>query len=379
MSSADISRLIDLMYRCVDDPAQVNEFLVAICKAMRCHSGSVHIHDLAHGQGRIPALIGYSGPAELIATYESRYAADNVFMQRAAPLMAEGKVLYSADLISFDEFRNTRYWREFTRELDVDYAVGLIGLLDNDTVVAGSLNYSDKRGPFDAQDRALLELLMPHWVNVCRLQRKFGLLNLEVGSLRATLDRIETAVLFLDASGQVCGSNLAAEQILASGQLFHVRHARLFACWHADTGPLQQAIDASVGASLRGAVAAHSLVLRDAHGEPQAVANLRSLPPGTAGAHPQACVALFVRGTHAPRGMLAPLLEAAYALTPAEAHLAAAFVDSGDADTAAISCGITPATARSRFKQIFAKTGAHGQAQLMLLLGRWSAASSVLP
>jgi hypothetical protein len=299
-------------------------------------------------------------------------------MKRAAPLVAPGKIVFSSDVIARDELRRSLYWREFMHQIDVDHCAGLVGLADGSSVVIASLNASDRRDPFDAHDRVVLEQLSPHWVNVCRLQRKFGLLRLEAGTLRAALDRLETAVLFLDARGHVCGTNAAADGLLADNALFHLRHACLIPSWHADADPLQQAINTVVCASVHGTAAPmFSLVLRDAQGEPHAVANVQVLQAGSAGPHQMACAAVFIRGLNStPNHLVSPLIEVAYGLTHAEARFAAAFAIMGDADAAASECGLTAESARSRLKQIFVKTGAHGQTALMNLLGRWKAASA---
>jgi hypothetical protein len=366
VSLANAARLIDILYRSVDDPPRVHEFLEAVCKATRCHSGTVHAHDLASGAGRIPALVGHSVAPEVMAAYDARWAAQNVLMQRAAPHVAEGYVLYSYDLISLSELRATEYWREFMRELGVDHAVGICGFLDHGNIVALSLNFADQRGKFDADDRALMEMLNPHWVNVCRLQHRLGLLHAENLSLRQTLDDLPDAVFLLDAQGAVCVGNSAAQVLLVEGSVLCLRHGHLRPRNAADAALIETlATLASSGKS----AARSDLALRDIAGTPRLVASLHPLPAGVGAIAPLATAALFVRPIDSTGERdLAPLLEKTWGLTHAEARLACAFAHLGEADAAATACGIGNDAARTRFKQIYDKTGVHGQVALMRLL-----------
>ena len=56
-----------------------------------------------------------------------------------------------------------------------------------------------------------------------------------------------------------------------------------------------------------------------------------------------------------------------YGLTPAERHLAELLVDGQRLDAAAATLGVTVGTARTRLKQILAKTDCHRQAELVRL------------
>ena len=59
------------------------------------------------------------------------------------------------------------------------------------------------------------------------------------------------------------------------------------------------------------------------------------------------------------------LLSIVFGLTPAEARLASALGEGQDLNAAAAAFGVTRQTVRSQLKTIFAKTGAHRQAELV--------------
>jgi len=79
------------------------------------------------------------------------------------------------------------------------------------------------------------------------------------------------------------------------------------------------------------------------------------------------CVAVFLSK---PSGLQLPpqRLAALYGLTPAEARLAAKLAALRSVEQAADELFITPHTARSHLKAIFAKTGAQSQSALLMLL-----------
>jgi DNA-binding CsgD family transcriptional regulator len=56
-----------------------------------------------------------------------------------------------------------------------------------------------------------------------------------------------------------------------------------------------------------------------------------------------------------------------YDLTPAESRVAMHIIDGGDIASYALEAGVSPGTARSQLKSIFAKTGVNRQSALVLL------------
>jgi DNA-binding CsgD family transcriptional regulator len=69
-------------------------------------------------------------------------------------------------------------------------------------------------------------------------------------------------------------------------------------------------------------------------------------------------------------GLSQPLLQELFALTPAEAAVAAALACGRTVEAIATDCGISLNTARTHLKRIFAKTGTRRQAEAVALLAR---------
>ena len=87
----------------------------------------------------------------------------------------------------------------------------------------------------------------------------------------------------------------------------------------------------------------------------------RDLMPGATAA---LVLAMPKRGLLPELGLVRSLLD----LTPAEAKLAQALAGTGELAAAAMRLNISPMTARTQLKSVFAKTGLKRQSQLLLLL-----------
>ena len=112
-------------------------------------------------------------------------------------------------------------------------------------------------------------------------------------------------------------------------------------------------------------------VLDDANAYPIAHARLQSVPRSLCSvfhAHRARFMLLIEPFSVSASGGLAPFLCSQFGLLPSEARLACALLNHTQLSLAAQSLNITLNTARTQLKQVFAKTGRHDQASLLLVL-----------
>ncbi|MFO1072930.1 MAG: helix-turn-helix transcriptional regulator [Geminicoccaceae bacterium] len=224
--------------------------------------------------------------------------------------------------------------------------------------------------PFRAQPFALPELdvlqsLAPHLGRALRLQltleRRAG--DTPPWSL-AMLDSLRWPVFLLDGHGRLYLANTQASRALSAADGFTCAHGRLSGEHPWDTHLLQRAIArALAGAGSR-------LCVQRGNGQPPYVVSVTPLAHAARGKlndeAPRVAIHALDPSITVPDA--APILAASFALSPAEARLAAALLDGDPLPAVARRLGISPHTARTQLAQLFAKTGTNRQSQLIGLL-----------
>lgn len=361
VAKTSLDALLDSLYRSVATPDSLGEFLDLLNRATRSHISTVLMHDYATGRGSLPAITGLQ--VDAMVSYEQRYAAENVWMERIAPTLRVGSLNNSDALVPLAELRATTFWREYLSLVDVDHCIGITGAFDTQNAAQLSLCRSNRVGSYDAAELRLCAAITPHWVNACQIRRQLGTLHDTVVSLQSALDRVALAVAFVDANGRVVRANHGAERLFGRGDVITLNRQHLVACDPADARRLHNAITAATHATR----ATARLALHDANGIPAAFANV--LPLSHSSPNVGAKAVVFVRDTFggAPTD-LGEVLSEMFGLTPSEARVATALYSTGDLAEAARQVGLGQESARQRLKLVFDKTGVRGQPALVRVI-----------
>lgn len=220
----------------------------------------------------------------------------------------------------------------------------------------------------DPECQDLYRRLLPHLRRACEMQRRLAQQSLgQCGALEA-LDGLAGGVMVLDGMGRVCYANKTAEKLLASRQGLRLDQAgsvRAMLQWQ--NVKLQRLVEQAAAGEgdldCRGC-----LRVSRALGQPLVLMVAPLLDAGTVWGEKKAGVLVFVHDPdHAPT-LLADTLRWHFELTPSQARLAAALAAGSSVAECAETHGISVATVRTHLKEIFAKTGARRQADLVRLL-----------
>ncbi len=365
---AALHAVLEPLYASVLEPERLQDFCAGMAQATGSHIGAIMVHDAQITRGRLDLLVG--GDPEQMGAYEQEFAGDNLWVQRSGHLMNTGAVLDSDTIVPREEFLRSRYYNEYLRAYEVEQSIALCALRDQDGFVTATLCRSGSLNPYGDKELALLRELAPHWVNAYAIQRRMSQLEQKVESLQSALDVLPMAMFLLDARQRIVRMNAAAEAVLASGQL-RLSTEGLTAPGN-DAAALQRLLrEATVGNCQARTTARYqgTLTLRDASGRHALAASAHPLSPMQGGLGSLETAVLFVQpvGKSTSNG-LKQLMRRLFDLTDAEALLAEAFHCHVDLSAAAAACGITPGTAQTRLKLIYAKTGEHSQAALMRLM-----------
>jgi len=353
--------VLEPLYAAILEPERMGEFSEALCSATNSHVGAVMVHDQGHCRGYLELLVG-ADPAQA-GLYEQEYAADNLWMQRGQHLMRPGSVMDSDNVATRTELKRTRYYNEYLRQNDIEQSIALCAQADADGVVVATLCRAGSLPPYTERELALMRQVAPHWVNAYAIQRRMSWLRQRVNSLESAVEAAPLAMVMLDGNMRATRMNQGAEQMFREEQVIRLRQGLPESLF--DASRMKQLLHETINSHF---AEDHSLphanraVLRDAAGRNALVAAAHPLGRGGDNA-----AVLFLQPLGA-KPSLGSTLQQLFSLTQAEARLACALHQHGDLTQAAAVCDIGSATARTRIKLIYDKTGERSQSALMRLL-----------
>jgi DNA-binding CsgD family transcriptional regulator len=172
-------------------------------------------------------------------------------------------------------------------------------------------------------------------------------------------------------TGRVGSLTQAAETLVSTGRGLQLKAGRLQACWPAETRALDDAIEAAIiWRAQPGPAVLRTVVVRgrDRNTAPLVldVFPMPSQPCQFTFAPRVLVVARSPRGSKERRRAV---LQATYALTSAESHIAEYLAEGQSAEFIAAKRGVAAETVRTQIKAIMAKLGVSRQAELVVRLG----------
>jgi DNA-binding CsgD family transcriptional regulator len=338
------------------DPSRWNAAMDAVSRVIGARGAA-----LFPLNGRLPLMPHSDCLAEGFEIYIRDGWVHQDVRYRAIPAAMRKGVATEFDFTTVDEIRRSPYYQEFLAPMGYRWFAALpIGTAEN--LWSLSSQRTIAQGPFQQDQLDALTSLRPRLCAAAALASAFGFAA--TSAAMETFAFSGTAVVQLDAAGDVVALNPAAEMLLGNG--IRIVKRRLTAEHRDATETLDRALHAVLWRSDEAAMAPPVPLPRRRRKPLLAyVLGLKSVAD-----NPFArCRALVVlvdpeRRRRPPEA----LLRSAFGLTGAEAKLAAQLA-SGDAlERAAERLGIAKTTARNQLRAIFSKTGVHRQAELVALL-----------
>jgi DNA-binding CsgD family transcriptional regulator/PAS domain-containing protein len=361
-------RLVGLIYESASEPSVWVKFLEQYSDAVRCTSTSLLLYDTDQRAGNIDAAARVD-PVDL-RRYNEYYVGVDPWGARAAQRIAAGAVLRGESLCPYGVLERSEFYADFLRPMDVFHQFcGIVALDGSKASVIASLR-PRRRGPFHEEELSLLKTLMPHLQRALALHRRLGSLQSHAQSALTVLDRLPYGVLLLSANGRVVLINRSAKAILDQADGLTVRQHELHGCtWDSDKR-LQVLMHGAVGTSRGGALhsgGAMSIV------RPSGRKSFRVLVTPIhrevlASSLTAAAAIVFIVDPEGrfdtPIDMLAEL----FALSRAEARLAALLLQDRSLSESARELGVSLNTVRTQLKKLFERTGTNRQGALIRAL-----------
>ena len=286
------------------------------------------------------------------------------------PFMRRRGAFVDQDFVDRDELKRSAYY-DYLRRFGINWSAG-IGVSDVEEELALMIYFSDRHGHVSPTEVASLMRLRPHINAAARLSRNLAFAN-ATGMVDA-YQSLGCPSVLLGRGGRVIRFNAAAEPLIGNG-LTLSRGA--LSCVRADDARAIAALIARLCEAEAAAAqdAPAPVVVRRSGRRPLIVDGIRLAGIAHEVFSPAKAILLISDPERAPAAMSPDLVRSAFGLTQAEATLASHLAREIPLLQAAELMGVSPETARSHLKRIFAKTDTNRQAELLLVMRRLRPAS----
>jgi DNA-binding CsgD family transcriptional regulator len=373
MSEAEqLSSLIGNIYDAALDPALWPDVLAQSARFVDGFSAALVFKDATKKSGNL-----YYDTGDIAPHYRQLYFDTYVRLDPSTTshVLAEiGEPIATADFMPYDEFLETRFYKEWARPQQLaDFVTAVLEKSATGAALFGVFRH-ERDGPADEEMRRRMRLIIPHIRRAALIGRVIDLKTAEADSLADTVDGISAGMFMVDASTRIVHANVNGHAMLAQGSLLRAVGGKLApndasaeqglneVCAMADGG------DAAVGVN----GIAIPLMARDGERYLAHVLPLTSGARRRAGATYAAAAAVFVHKAALESPSPLEVIGKLYKLTPTELRVLLAVVEVGGVPEVAEALGIAESTVRTHLLRLFAKTGAKRQADLVKLMASYT-------
>lgn len=275
----------------------------------------------------------------------------------------------TADLVPYDEFLKTRFYREWAKPQGlVDFVSIFLEKAALKAAMFGVFRHQ-RQGIVDQETRRRMRLIAPHLRRAAMISK---IVNLEQTTLTEAMDGLRAGVFVVDASGKIIFSNRAASEIVRADDYLRAVGGRLCARQPTANQLLQEAIRSAGDGDAAISSRSVAIPLLAADGT-RYLTNLLPLSGRrAAGIDARATVAVFVQKAAVEWPNPPEVIASAYQLTKAELRVLMALVQLGGGPEIAETLGIGRGTVKTHLSKIFQKTGTKHQTDLVKLVAGFS-------
>lgn len=294
------------------------------------------------------------------------------YYHRFSPFVSQpiDKVFTQQDVMSETEWLSSDYYQNACLSENVHHLMSVNISTDLDDVVRFKFTRPKSAPPFNSDDKALCQLLLPHLRQSLHVHSLLGKSE-SLGTLYAdAINRLSVATILLTEMGAVQKVNDYGRQLLSSGDGLKLVGERLEASYPSDNKKLQEHIKEAFEARSRGRpLPSNVLSVTRPSGEVNLGVVFEVIPDASwMDDRDQPTLMLYVRDAVNKSSVSSTTAKQLFDFTPAETALALELANGLSLEDAAESLGIMRNTARAHLRAIFSKTGVRRQAELVRVM-----------
>jgi len=373
MSEAEqLSSLIGDIYDAALDPALWPDVLAKSARFVGGSSAGLFFKDATRKSGNL-----YYDAGGIAPHYKQLYFDTYVKLDPSTTshVLAEiGEPVATADLMPFDEFLETRFYKEWVRPQQlIDFVSAVLERSATGAALFGVFRH-ERDGPADEETRRRMRLIIPHVRRAALIGRVIDLKTGEADSFADTVDGISAGMFLVDASARIVHANASGHAMLAEGVVLRVVGGKLVP----NDMSAEQGLNEVYAMSERGDAAVGvkgisvPLIALDGERHVVHVLPLTSGARRRAGATYAAAAAVFVHKAALESPSPLEVIGKLYKLTPTELRVLLAIVQVGGAPEVAEALGIAESTVKTHLLRLFAKTSTKRQADLVKLVANYA-------
>jgi DNA-binding CsgD family transcriptional regulator/PAS domain-containing protein len=364
-----VAALIGRVYDAALDRSLWPEVLEQAARFVGGAAASIYSKDLVGGTANITYQHG------LDAGYVNLYTQKFVRRVPASGYFEADveKPLSSADIVG-NKLIKTRFYKLWMRPQGLVDSLHV--LLDKSRTdgTAFVVFRHERDGLVEAAPCMRMQLLAPHVRRAALIGKLIELKTAESAILADTLDTIGAGMFLVDARGIVVHANAAGQAMLAEGSVLRIVAGRLAAHDAREDHALHDSFLAAASGDSAIDLKGIAVPLA-ARGGGRFVAHVLPLTCGArgrAGKTYSAVAAVFAHKAAIDVPSAPEALAKTYRLTPAELRVLLAIVEVGGVPEIAEALGIAETTVKFHLRNLFAKTGAKRQAELVKLVAAFT-------
>lgn len=286
--------------------------------------------------------------------------------------LSEGEIVSPEEVLGENEWLESDMYREYLQPLGVEHLLCVD--IHTDEGVACSLRVTrpPDTKPFSKKEKAVLQMLLPHFKRAIALHSKLDYLECERQVISGAMNRLLLGMVSFASDRSILEINQEAERILADKDGLRKTNTGLKATNREENQELQrliqEAIDGGLSDSEPRVIEAMSITRAFDRGRLGIV--VRSVPMGPwSEAMQRPAAALFLRDPdyNSPQPTQ-DVVRRVFGLTRMESALAVLLAKGYSLDDAAEELGVRRNTARTHLRSIFGKTGVSRQTMLVRMI-----------
>ncbi|HEU5017153.1 MAG TPA: helix-turn-helix transcriptional regulator [Pseudolabrys sp.] len=281
-----------------------------------------------------------------------------------------GQPIATADLIPYDEFLQTRFYKEWVKpQRLVDHVTVVLDKSNTGVALFGVFRH-ERDGVADAEARRRMRLIAPHVRRAVLIGHVIDLKTAEAATFADTLDGLGAGLFMLDGSGRIVHANAAGHALLTTGDVLKAASGCLLANDPQADRLLHEIFAAAANGDAALGAKGIAVPLSTGDGE-HYVAHALPLTSGArrrTGAAYAAATALFVHKAALNTPSPPETIAKTYKLTPTELRVLLAIVEVGGVPEVAEALGVSSETVKTHLGRLYEKTGAGRQADLVKLV-----------